>query len=668
MNNQILTSLSIITAFHNNGKSVLDAFLPLVEYGIATLNVEKETNHYDILSLQEKIFNSTGVKINIISLKSLLKRIKKDGKIELIGKEQYFRIVLDKKPKQDEYLEAIREKHRDVHKFIKEFIKYSDDIRQEDEITIWIYDFLKQYRQLISIDKSDVSIKDSLLDGKQYEKFIKFLQHINESENELIRIFKNIYYGFGLCSLLETNNNEIQNLKLNNLTIYADSNFILRLLDLQEENYTKETCELFEIFKYNKVQIYVLQETIDEIKNVLKYYLERYKNNKEYYHSVLEMPDHINGVLGAYFRKHLTISQIENIIDGISQEITRLGIKTDNIERYKIQIANEEIEKLYNEKYFDKDQDENRDYRKQKCLHYLQIIKIMKFLRKTHNSVSSCLGNSKYVFLTCDLRLYNYSKKNAYRVSTYPEIITQEIISNDLFLFNPQDTGNISIGLMIALFNNSDYIDVHILDKLANTIEEISNESPDIVSYVIMATRNSENYNEINKIYTEDDNQKKRLIELAKRVKQDTQKDKEIKQKEITEKELAITDAKTQIQRQDNEILSLKNSLKEANITINKDVEFRKTLHDKAMRKWTIFYKTASIILCIIFALASIVGSVFSMLKLESPLNWLGCIACGIVAIGLIIGAIIKGKDNVIVNKLIQKKEKQLLKKYNLEK
>ena len=43
MNNQILTSLSIITSFHNKDKSVIDAFLPIVEYGIATLN--KETNH-----------------------------------------------------------------------------------------------------------------------------------------------------------------------------------------------------------------------------------------------------------------------------------------------------------------------------------------------------------------------------------------------------------------------------------------------------------------------------------------------------------------------------------------------------------------------------------------------------------------------------------------------
>ena len=75
MNNQILTSLSIITSFHNKDKSVIDAFLPIVEYGIATLNLTKGTNHYDLQSLQEQIEQSIGIKINALSLKSLMKKI-----------------------------------------------------------------------------------------------------------------------------------------------------------------------------------------------------------------------------------------------------------------------------------------------------------------------------------------------------------------------------------------------------------------------------------------------------------------------------------------------------------------------------------------------------------------------------------------------------------------
>ena len=34
MNEQILTSLSIITSFHDKNKSVVDSLLPLVEYGM----------------------------------------------------------------------------------------------------------------------------------------------------------------------------------------------------------------------------------------------------------------------------------------------------------------------------------------------------------------------------------------------------------------------------------------------------------------------------------------------------------------------------------------------------------------------------------------------------------------------------------------------------------
>lgn len=158
MNNQILTSLSIITSFHNKDKSVIDAFLPIVEYGIATLNLTKGTNHYDLQSLQEQIEQSIGIKINALSLKSLLKKLETSNSIKLLEKGKYFSINEKNKPEQDKYIEAQREQYRNVHKFVKEYKAYSKDDRDELTINEWIFSFIKDYRQLINVDKNDIKL------------------------------------------------------------------------------------------------------------------------------------------------------------------------------------------------------------------------------------------------------------------------------------------------------------------------------------------------------------------------------------------------------------------------------------------------------------------------------------------------------------------------------
>lgn len=84
MNEQILTSLSIITSFHDKNKSVVDSLLPLVEYGIALLCNETGNNHFDTDSLKSKILNSSGIQINTITLKSLLKKLHKKGNMHLV--------------------------------------------------------------------------------------------------------------------------------------------------------------------------------------------------------------------------------------------------------------------------------------------------------------------------------------------------------------------------------------------------------------------------------------------------------------------------------------------------------------------------------------------------------------------------------------------------------
>ena len=677
MNNQILTSLSIITSFHNKDKSVIDAFLPIVEYGIATLNLTKGTNHYDLQSLQEQIEQSIGIKINALSLKSLLRKLETSNSIKLLEKGKYFSINEKNKPEQDKYIEAQREQYRNVHKFVKEYKAYSKDDREELAINEWIFSFIKDYRQLINVDKNDINISCITEDSEKYKSLIEFLKEINECDNDLVKSFANIYFGYNLYSVLETNAN-LNDIRFNNLTIYLDSNFILRLFDLQESHFTKETTELFNILKANNVKLVIFEETIIEIKSVLLYYLDIYKNKQQEYKTLLDNPEYINGVLGAYFRRNLTFTQIEDIINSITFKIKEYGINTDNIKRFRITTDDKEIENLYHEKYYDKlvDSDSDDEYRKQKAKHYQQIINIISFQRKVNRFANaSCLANCGYIFLTCDLRLYNYNKKNSKRAFIYPNIITQEVLANDLLLFEPQDIGKVSIGLMVSLFNASKYIDVHILDNLSQTVQEIAVTSPEETDYVIMATRSGEHYSEINKIYADDEiDTKSALIELGQKVKEKEQQKDENFKAQLQEKESSITELKKiheqELKEKDSYISKLEEEKQKATSELanikKRQNEDKKQAFLKKFKTWTVVYRVASILSCIIVALASSVGTALSIIAIPTQIKWIPAVLCGIITFAAIAGAIYKGWSNKFIDSLIIKRRAKLLKKFNL--
>lgn len=666
MNNQVLTSLSIITSFHNKSQSIIDSFLPLVEYGIAILKAESEKTYYEVEELKDKIASSSGIVINSLSLKSLLKKLKKQERINVIDSSKYYQVIDSFLKEQNDYLAAIRDHHRSIHKFIKEYQKHSNDTREEQELIEWIYQFICEYREFIDMKNNSISVN---FDNKNYEKLLSFLSYINEYESELSNVFHSIYFGANICSLLDTSSQVIAKKELKNIVIYLDSNFILRLMDLQEEQFTAETNELFEILKKSNITMFIFQETLEEIKSVLNYYLSIYKYNKDNYTALITNPEYIDGVLGAFFRRNLTISQIENFIDTVEEFVYNKGIRTDSIERYNIKIDENKLNSLIKEKYVELGEGKTKEYREHKCQNYIKIIEIIKYLRKTHDCISSCLGNSKYIFLTCDLKYYRYCKNrsNSY---TFTPVVSQELLANDLLIFNQQDFSRISLQLMSSVYKTSKYIDIHVLDKLKDTIETISKENPSEAQYIIKATRNCEDYSILNAIFEDEKDDKAQLFELAKEIKKrDIEKELLLKDKE---KEIELNEAN--IREKDKKIEDLEKRL----ITIEEERELEKKnkrnkeVEDcfECIKKYKKRIKVISVCSSIIFAIAvvavSLIGGFSSWFSLPFTQSWWIWVLSGIFFIGSTVNAIITGVNNSWVERCVTKRENRFFNRYHL--
>lgn len=529
MNEHILTNYGIIRSFHDEGKSILSALLPLVEYGIAKVN-EDGKDYYDKESLDDCIYMDCGVKIPLLTITTLLKKLERDKKIKLFDNNQYFRIINIEKINTQHYLDEVKSTDRRLNKFIEEYKKFSSDIRSDSEIKEELYAFIQISR------KRQAEAYDS--DEKGFNKFkqlYEFIESIYKKEDELVKIYQDISFGYTLCSLLEKEE-DLENIKLKDFTIYLDSNFILRLLDLQEECFSRETKELFELLKKSGAKLIVFEETITEVINVIDFYKTKYQNERNTISNIYEASQ-INGVFGAFFRRKLSVSQIDDIIDNVEEKINALGISKDNIKRFNLCPNPVDIKDLYLTKYGEEMIIED-SYKYNKCRNYLSIINIIKWQRDKHNVHARCFGNSKYIFLTCDWKLYRYNLNSKKSSATYSEIIIQEAIVDNLMLFFPENYSELSTELIISVYRSSQYLNVHDLARLSSNIETIIKENSTLSSYVISASRNIENYADISQLYS---NGEDTLDGFKKIVEAQMAKDTKAKEEYEAKNELAIS-------------------------------------------------------------------------------------------------------------------------------
>lgn len=528
MNQHMLINYGIIRSFHDSGKSIVDTLMPFVEYGLSQI-LKQNHDHYDKASLKQLILDETGIRIQDLTLTNLLKKLEKAKIVKLYDSNQYFHILQDKKIQVASYIEKTESFKRKINKFIFAYKDFSGDERTEEQVKEYLFNVLK-----CKDNKLGVSVNEDYLDLSQYNQMFAFIQHIEYQDDELYKIFQDINFGYTLCSLIEKEN-QIEKIKLNDFIIYLDSNFILRLLDLQEECYSAETKELFELLTNSGAKLKVFEETIEEVISVIEHYKRRYIKEKEEITSIVQA-SHINGVYGAFFRRNLTVSQIDDISDKIYDTITALNIEKDQIARFRFTPNEEEVKKLYEKKYYDEDITQNDDYRFNKCKNYISIIKIIGWLREKHRVRANCFGNSKFIFLTCDWRLYRYNINGRNARINYPEIIIQESIVDNLMLFFPEKYNKISTDFILSVYQSSQYLNVNDLKTFSENVKAIIEEDPEMTSYVIKTTKNIENYDDIARLYSDDGQNTveglKALID-EQRKKEETEEEKRKKEQEI---------------------------------------------------------------------------------------------------------------------------------------
>ncbi|MCL2234734.1 MAG: hypothetical protein FWC11_01295 [Firmicutes bacterium] len=604
--NKALENLSIIDCFHDEGRSVLSAFMPLVEYAVFQIMEESKSDYFTLTNIQEEITKRCSVEVPIPILRTLFKELEELKKVRRIDNEEQIQVLSSFAEENKKYLLQVGNKNREINKFIKKFQEFSQEQLTDDEVKTLIYDFVAEYKASldVKVNSRDFSKNDFVAKFKEFGNFIK---EISESESELFAVFKEIFCGQILCGLL-VGGEDLSELKLQNIAVILDANFLFRLLDLQNPFFHKIAKEILQMLTSLKIKICIFEETLGEMTRTLKFYQEAFASRKEELKGLWnEKINNIHGIIGAFFRRGFTNSQIEGMISNFSDskkflKMVDFSFSPLNLKNLKTTPNEEKIQSLYELKLernnikkissLSSNDDKRRaKYYEEQSKYYISIIDKIKELRGGNKYD---LGSCRYVFLTTDGVLSQFNKIHTPK-EAFPETITEDRFVASLAFVSPKFK-NVQLQQVISIFSASNYVDLNILDKFRDKIKEKSNDGCNSNDVIARVFNNQKLFSKINEIYDEenggfDDDDLTFLIKEQRKHDDKKQREDEENRRTIENQGVEIVELEKSNKDLHNEVKDLKSRIEKIEEEKNeKELILKKIETEKKLKKYNWFY------------------------------------------------------------------------------
>lgn len=470
-----LQLISYLTAaeIYDKSQNIYECFLPIVE---SVLISNEGKNKITFNSLQNQINTSYHIDMPKSTLKRLLDILQEQKKVKLSTNKM---VVLVK----DKISTAFWEKRSDreiiIGDFFIEFNSYLLNVgfdiplqQIKTECCNWLYanslklasfinnGILNKRQQVVS-DEKDWEFSNQLVD---------FLLQIRDTKSNLFKTFLLLYNGAVHTSLLNFEVEQINDVCGSSLhfeNLILDTNFILRMLDLQSEfDCVIASDTISTLNRYNS-HFFVLEQTIEEIQKSVKNYLyesEPYTIYTQTYFKNSKI--RMNGFYEASKRgisrsEFLSFTRKEYIKSKISEMIDVIFV--DDFDSK--QITSEQIESLIASK--------NRDnYGISQAQHDLCLIE---FCKKNRNENFSSLENIKFWVLTNDEKLTYWNQCNSI---DFQECLTEIQLSN-LMWIQKRKTDNLGLVQTILSLSSSTALSLQGIECFANRIHTYQEKNKD---------------------------------------------------------------------------------------------------------------------------------------------------------------------------------------------
>lgn len=451
MENKSIISKKAVTysllAHINNSRRLsngpLDIFIPIVKKCLHIMNCEgqfKGENISEISSYTNKYYE---IDIPIPVLRNILRLISKDVNTKddaafILHNDDSFILKKYVFEDFDSQLEESKKSVEYLQKLFKEFCSVNKYPYHNDGII----KFIEKNKASISYYIANKPTSN----GDDYTIEAKFVDFFRNASPEIYEQIKDIYLGSILTSYLDFHPSE---LKLD-VDLLFDTNFIVSLLDLNTPESTKTCRQLISIGESIGFKFHVLQDTIDEIKGLLRFKSENY--DKSIVQSFVNKED----ILNACYRLNLSKTDLERMADNLVQAILPFNI-----------VVIPHTDSLRNKARYSKEFTTLKSYRSSDksalhdamCIEYVKGQRGNKPVHKFENVKCWWVNNSISHDIESDGIVSILKKGSDHGL---PEIIKVDDLLNILWLSMP----NISKSV------DSDFVDVGLTSLIAYTLNQ----------------------------------------------------------------------------------------------------------------------------------------------------------------------------------------------------
>lgn len=460
MNQNKIITYSLLAYIRNNTdeqsiKSSLDIFIPLIKRVLSKLNNDNIHKGKNISEIKERADQEYGLNFPLPVLEKILREIAK--KVNTEDKTR-FEIYNDKsfailEYTFDDYEKTITEREEKIKSIEKLFIKFKE--AQTDNVinSKSIFEFVERNKYNLSKYLSD----KKEFDDKDYTLEARFINYFKKTE--VYEIIKDIYLGSILSCYIEYK----PNIKVNSkkVELLFDTNFIVSLLDLNTKESTHTCKTLVEVAGKSAYSFSVLEETIQETKNLLM------KKAEDFDKSFLSKRINPEDVFNACERRGLKRSDLENIADDIESEL----------EKYNINIIKSGLNKSSIQ--------DTAEYKKLKNIRESKIgaihdaIATIYVKRKRENKKIKKFEDVNIWFVNNSFSHSSYLLEN--EKGYQPEVIRVDNLLNILWLSNPSiannDLSDIGLSSSISLTLSQNLPKAKVLKQLDENIYKYAKDN-----------------------------------------------------------------------------------------------------------------------------------------------------------------------------------------------
>jgi hypothetical protein len=446
----------------------LDIFAPLIKRTLSKMNHDKIFGGKDLTEINEYAKKLYDIDFPIPVLRSILESIYlelNESGAFILHDDNSFSIA---NYTFTEFDESVRKRKYEVEKLEQLFQDFCGKSELVIEDRTSIFSFLEKNK--LSLAKylshtEEINDHDYLVEVQ----FVNYFRNIPA----VYDLLKSLYLGSILAEYIEFNLVDIQT----NIELLFDTNFIISMLDLNTPESTHTCTTLLKIAKQQGYVLSILEETIEEIK-----FLLRKKSdvlNKSFFVKQVNTED----ILNACDRRNLTQADLERIIDNLESKILGYGItKVSLDEKVKKEALASQKYSTYKEKRPTIISAKHDTY----ALYYVRnkrnYKKIVDFTDVNCWFVNNAISRGF---------------KQQYEKTYQPEIIKADDLLSILWLSNPQVSNTIStdeiadIGLssLVSLTFNSSLPQTAIIKEFENNIQKYAEHEISTQDIIRIATR-----------------------------------------------------------------------------------------------------------------------------------------------------------------------------------